>query len=88
MESPTPIVDLETNPVPQQAKFAVMNLEGSVLRGNLPEKDTVLLFEMLADVGALSLQDFQRLSVTIGSHRYVVTRDAHHVYAVLVVSED
>lgn len=87
MASPAPIVDLETNPIPHQAKFSVLNLQGVVLKGDFPEKDALILFQMLADVGALSLQKFRRLSVSFGSSRYVVTRDSHHIYAVLVVSE-
>lgn len=87
MDLSLPIIDLETTPVPHQAHYAVMDLQGRVLRGDLEEKDSRLLFHILADVGALSIKKFRRLTVTLGSSRYVLTRDCQHVYAILT-SED
>jgi hypothetical protein len=84
MDDPSvPVVDLETTPVPHQESYALMDLHGQVLKGDLQEKDSRLLFQMLADVGALSIGKFRRLTVTLGSSRYVVTRDSQFVYAVL-----
>jgi hypothetical protein len=85
MDPSLPVVDLETSPVPHQANYAMMDLQGRILKGDLPEKDARLLFQMLADVGALSIKKFRRLSVMLGSSRYVVTRDNHYVYAVLAL---
>ena len=82
MEAPAPILDLEASPVPSQLAFAVLDLKGSIIRGQLSSKDATLLFQMLVEAGSLHLEKFCKLSVTSSSTKYVVSRDETHVYVV------
>lgn len=81
MENPTPPMDLESSPLPGQVSSAVLDLQGSLLRGQLPERDASILFEMFSQSAKVS-DDIQRLSVSFSGIRYVMTRDESHVYIV------
>jgi hypothetical protein len=77
-----PPFDLEASPVQGQLASAVLDLNGNLVRGQLSPHDASLLFQMLAEVGSLGVENFRRLTVTFSSARYVVSRDENHVYMV------
>jgi hypothetical protein len=79
-----PAVDLEASPVQGQLASAVLDLQGNLIRGQLPAQDADTLFQMLVEAGALRNMEggFRRLTVTCSTIRYVVARDEAHVYIV------
>lgn len=82
--SATPALDLEASPVPGQLASVVLALHnGEIVRGTLPNAhDAQLLYQMFVEAGNLQLHDFKRMSVTLSSVRYVLSRDEAHVYIV------
>ena len=84
---PPPALDLENSPVPGQLAAAVLDLQGTYLRGQaLSEHDAAILFEMFSQSSKVS-SDVQRLCVSFSGHRYVVTRDETHVFIVQARNE-
>ena len=77
-----PVLDLEASPLQGQTASAVLDLQGNVVRGGDALPDAVLLFEMLSEVGTLSLTSFRRMTVSFPTRRYIVSRDETHVYVV------
>ena len=79
-----PAVDLDASPVQGQLASAVLDLNGNLVRGQLPSQDVDALFQMLVEAGALRNMEggFRRLTVTFSTIRYVVARDETHVYIV------
>lgn len=77
-----PTLDLETSPVQGQIASAVLDLKGNFVKGQLASSDASLLYQILVEAGSLNLEKFRRLSVTISSVRYNVSRDQTHVYIV------
>jgi hypothetical protein len=83
-------LDLEASPVQGQIASAVLDCNGTFLRGQLAPVDASLLFQMLVDAGSVLQQqnstathgEFRRLTVTCRTVRYVVARDDNHVYIV------
>ena len=76
-----PSLDLDLSPIQGQLASAVVNLNGDVIRGNLPPDDARLLFQMLTETSALD-KPVRRLTVTYPSVKYIVARDETHVYIV------
>jgi hypothetical protein len=82
-DTPAPSIDLDATPVQGQLMSAVLNLQGGVVRGQLPQHEAALLYQMFVETGNLkSIDNFQRLTVTFSSVRYVVARDESHIYVV------
>lgn len=82
-----PALDLESSPVSGQMASAVLDLEGNLLRGQVPESEASILFEMFSQSAKVS-NDIQRISVSFASgYRYVMTRDETHVYIVQARNE-
>lgn len=87
MEALPPTFDLESSPVPGQLGSAVLDLQGSLIRGQqVSEDDARILFEMFSQSSKVS-SDVQRLCVSFSGYRYVVTRDESHVYVVQARNE-
>mmetsp|Transcript_18201 Transcript_18201/g.34536 ORF Transcript_18201/g.34536 Transcript_18201/m.34536 type:complete len:155 (-) Transcript_18201:421-885(-) len=87
MEASVPAYDLESSPVPGQLATAVLDLQGTLIRGQkLPEEDASILFEMFSQSSQIS-SEVQRLCVSFSGYRYVVTRDETHVYIVQTRTE-
>lgn len=87
MEAPAPAFDLDSAPVPGQLATAVLDLQGTFIRGqHLAEDDAGILFEMFSQSSQIS-PDVQRLCVSFTGHRYIVTRDETHVYIVQTRAE-
>lgn len=78
------MLDLEASPVQGQLSSAVLDLQGNLLRGPLPQQEAVILYQMLVEAGNLNdMSDFSRLTVTFPtSVRYVITRDQKYIYIV------
>lgn len=86
---PTPALNLENSPVPGQLATAVLDLQGTYVQGSsheLAERDAAILFEMFSQSSKID-SGVQRLCVSFTGHRYVVTRDASHVYIVQTRNE-
>ena len=89
-----PLLDLEASPLQGQLASAVLDARnGKLVRGSLPQpEDATILFEMLSEVGSLPQQQlcssFRRLTVSFPSRnfRYVLSRDATHIYIAQVKS--
>lgn len=73
-------LDLEASPVPGQQASAILDLQGNRIRGPLSEKDCSLLYQMLVEAGNLKLESFSRMTVSFQTTRYIVARDASHIY--------
>ena len=82
MTSVPPAVDLEASPVQGQLASAVLDLQGNIVRGQLPPDEASTLYHMLVETANLELTGFRRLTVTFPSIRYVVARDEAHIYIV------
>ena len=87
MEDPAdaaPALDLEASPVQGQMASAVLDLQGNLVGGALP--DAPILFQMLVEAGSLlhlqQQNSFRRLTVAFPAVRYVVSRDENHIYIV------
>jgi hypothetical protein len=92
------ILDLEASPIPGQTGWAVLDLQGAVVRcQSLQDQDCKLLFQMLQESATVlsnknddddtnnnNEDGLRRLTVTFAESRFVVTRDESHVYLVLV----
>jgi hypothetical protein len=88
------ILDLEASPIPGQTGWAVMDLQGTVIRcQSFQDQDCKLLFQMLQESATIvakaeksgdndSDDGLRRLTVTFAESRFVVTRDESHVYLV------
>jgi hypothetical protein len=61
---------------------AILDLNGQMLKGDLPPKDSAILFHMLVETGSLSLDQFRRITVTALRTRYVISRDDTHIYII------
>lgn len=86
METVSPVLDLASSPVPGQMASAVLDLQGNLLRGQIPQHDANILFEMYSQSAKVS-KDIQRLSVSFTANRYVMTRDESHIYIVQTRNE-
>jgi hypothetical protein len=77
-------LDLEVSPIQGQTAWSVLDLQGNILKpsGEIPQKDTTLLFQMLLESTKLVDDGFRRLTVSMATSRYLVSRDAKHVYLV------
>ena len=82
MTSIPPALDLEASPVQGQLASAVLDLQGNIVRGQLPPEEASTLYQMLVETANLELTGFRRLTVTYPSIRYVVARDESHIYIV------
>ena len=82
MTSVPPALDLEASPVQGQLASAVLDLQGNIVRGQLPPEEASTLYQMLVETANLELTGFRRLTVTYPSIRYVVARDESHIYIV------
>mmetsp|Transcript_124048 Transcript_124048/g.185397 ORF Transcript_124048/g.185397 Transcript_124048/m.185397 type:complete len:100 (+) Transcript_124048:233-532(+) len=89
------ILDLEASPIPGQTGWAVLDLQGTVVRcQSLQDQDCKLLFQMLQESATIltaspannkeaeDIDGLRRLTVTFAQSRFVVTRDESHVYLV------
>lgn len=73
--------DLEATPITGQDSIAVLALDGGIIRGDLPESDATILYQMLLEASALDdARSFRRMTVTSGNHHYLVVRDENFVY--------
>lgn len=80
MAAADPAFDLDASPVPGQSASCVLDLEGKIIRGQLGEKQAALLYQMLVECGNLNLNSLGRITVSLSSVRYAITRDANHIY--------
>lgn len=79
------MLDLDASPISGQTGWAVMDLNGQLLKSNsLLERDALLLFQMLQESATIQAnQALKRLTVTFpGAARFLVTRDESHIYMV------
>jgi hypothetical protein len=86
-----PALDLDASPVPgQQASAVLTAAQGHVvLVGNLDAGAVTILWRLWVESAAVAADDgvIERLSVSYGGQRYVVTRDEQHVYMVQTRTE-
>jgi len=79
------LLDLDASPISGQTGWAVLDLQGQVLKCNsFLDQDARLLFQMLQETAKQQQQqEWFRLTVTFpGATRFLVTRDDTHVYMV------
>lgn len=84
---PAPIsLDLDASPIAGQTGWAVLDLQGHILKHNsLSTNDSQILFQMLQESAGVmnATKKLARLTVTFpGVSRFLVTRDDSHIYLV------
>ena len=85
MATSLPMLDLDASPIAGQIGWAVMDLNGQMIKSHsLNERDVSILFQMLQESTKIQDQEpLKRLTVTFpGVARFLVTRDESHVYMV------
>ena len=86
------LLDLDASPVQGQMGWAVMDLQGRVLRNvGLSQQDTSLLFQILQESTPLvnnnnknndKKDGLQKLTISFSETKFLITRDETHVYLV------
>eukprot|EP00934_Nitzschia_sp_Nitz4_P002799 Nitzschia sp. Nitz4//scaffold4_size323378//59131//59379//NITZ4_000628-RA/size323378-processed-gene-0.264-mRNA-1//1//CDS//3329553303//2789//frame0 len=77
------MIDLEASPIAGQTGWAVLDLQGELVKSSeFLEQDRTLLLQLLQQGASVATEDFQRLTITFSSSRFVVTRDKTHIYMV------
>ena len=84
------LLDLDASPVQGQMGWAVMDLQGRVLRNvGLSQQDTSLLFQILQESTPLVNNNkndkdggLQKLTISFSETKFLITRDETHVYLV------
>ena len=85
MTTPPMMLDLDASPIAGQIGWAVMDLDGQMIKSNsVKDKDISILFQMLQESAKIQgQQPLKRLTVTFpGVARFLVTRDESHIYMV------
>jgi len=82
-QGPAPSLDLAANPAANQVAYCVMDLQGRTVKTSKESGDWKILFTMLQESAKWVAQSpFKRLSVNFAASRFLVSRDATHVYIV------
>ena len=86
------LLDLDASPVQGQMGWAVMDLQGRVLRNvGLSQQHTSLLFQILQESTPLvnnnnknndTKDGLQKLTISFSETKFLITRDETHVYLV------
>lgn len=80
--------DPETSPIPGQQAWAILDLQGTLVRSSSAEapilQDAKTLYGMLVESTPLvsSRDGLKRMTINFANLRYVVARDDHHIYLI------